>query len=104
MLKKPASGVLSSQQSSMGTQPPHRLGGAHRRGAPYSSHRAPQRTHLRFLLTCGLASGLFEHPTGVLSYSRIVVSHQITEYRHQGLNSEVSLRRALSRDALARSE
>jgi hypothetical protein len=26
------------------------LGGAHRRGAPYSSHRAPQRVRLRFLL------------------------------------------------------
>jgi len=33
------------------------LGGAHRRGAPYSSHRAPQRVRLRFFLACGLAMG-----------------------------------------------
>ena len=39
----------------MGTRLPHRLGGAHKRGAPYSSHRAPQRVRLRFRLTCGLA-------------------------------------------------
>ncbi|HEX6826080.1 MAG TPA: hypothetical protein VF077_07155, partial [Nitrospiraceae bacterium] len=31
------------------------LGGAHKRGAPYSSHRAPQRVRLRFRLACGLA-------------------------------------------------
>ena len=38
-----------------GTQPPQRLGGAHRLGAPYSSHRVPQRLRLRFLLAYGLA-------------------------------------------------
>jgi len=42
ILKKTASCVLASFRPSMGTRRPHRLGGAHRRGAPYSSHRAPQ--------------------------------------------------------------
>ncbi len=31
------------------------LGGAHKRGAPYSSHRAPPRVRFRFRLACGLA-------------------------------------------------
>jgi len=35
------------------------LGGAHKRGAPYSSHRAPQRVRLRFRLACGLAGQAF---------------------------------------------
>jgi len=35
------------------------LGGAHRRDAPYSSHRAPQRVRLRFPLACGLAGQPF---------------------------------------------
>jgi len=38
------------------------LGGAHRLGAPYSSHRAPQRVRLRSLLAAALLDGLFEHP------------------------------------------
>ena len=38
------------------------LGGAHRRGAPYSSHRAPQRVCLRSSLAAALLDGLFEHP------------------------------------------
>src|SRR5712692_7211806 len=38
------------------------LGGAHRLGAPYSSHRAPQRVRLRFSLPCGLVGCLFEQP------------------------------------------
>ena len=46
MLKKPASSVLASFRPSTGTRPPHQLGGAHRLGAPYSSHRAPQRVRL----------------------------------------------------------
>ena len=40
------------------------LGGAHRLGAPYSSHRAPQRARLRSSLAAALLSGLFEHPAG----------------------------------------
>ena len=40
--------VLGSTKSSTGTLLPHRLSGAHRRGAPYSSHRAPRRVRLRF--------------------------------------------------------
>jgi len=59
MLKKSAGVVLGSSQSSTGTRPPHRLGGAHRRGAPYSSHRAPLRVRLRFWLACGLAGRPF---------------------------------------------
>ena len=35
------------------------LGGAHRRGAPYSSHRAPQRVRLRFRFARGLAGRPF---------------------------------------------
>ena len=35
------------------------LGGAHRRGAPYSSHRAPQRVRLRAFTRCGLAGQTF---------------------------------------------
>src|ERR1043165_5899959 len=50
MLKIIPSCVLSSTRSSTGTRPPHRLGGAHRRGVPYSSHRAPQRVRLRPVL------------------------------------------------------
>src|SRR6185295_9499160 len=41
-LKTTSNCVLVSKASSKGTRPPHRLGGAHRRGAPYSSHRAPR--------------------------------------------------------------
>jgi hypothetical protein len=50
LLKKVLNVVLGSQTSSTGTRPPHQLGGAHRLGAPYSSHRAPQRVRLRCLL------------------------------------------------------
>jgi|SRR4029077_17498675 hypothetical protein len=38
------------------------LGGAHKRGAPYSSHRAPQRVRLGPSLAAALLNGLFEHP------------------------------------------
>ncbi len=39
------------------------LGGAHRLGAPYSSHhRAPQRVRFRSSLAAALPDGLFEHP------------------------------------------
>jgi len=38
------------------------LGGAHRLGAPYSSHRAPQRVRLSPSLAVALLDGLFEHP------------------------------------------
>ena len=37
------------------------LGGAHRLGAPYSSHRAPPEGSLRSSLTAALLDGLFEH-------------------------------------------
>ena len=59
--------VLASLRSSTGTRPPHRLGGAHRRGAPYSSHRAPQRLRLRPSLAATLLNGLFEHPVRTFS-------------------------------------
>ena len=38
------------------------LGGAHRLGAPYSSHRAPQEVRLGPSLAAALLDGLFEHP------------------------------------------
>jgi hypothetical protein len=38
------------------------LGGAHRRDAPYSSHRAPQRVRLGPSLAAALLDSLFEHP------------------------------------------
>jgi hypothetical protein len=38
------------------------LGGAHKLGAPYSSHRAPQRVRLRSSLDAALMGGLFEDP------------------------------------------
>jgi len=38
------------------------LGGAHRLGAPYSSHRAPQRVRLGPSLAAALLGELFEHP------------------------------------------
>jgi hypothetical protein len=38
------------------------LGGAHRLGAPYSSHRAPQRVRLGPSLAAALLDELFEHP------------------------------------------
>jgi hypothetical protein len=47
MLKIIPSSVLGSTKSSTGTRPPHQLGGAHKLGAPYSSHRAPRRVRLR---------------------------------------------------------
>jgi hypothetical protein len=37
MLKNASNFVLGSKKS----RPPHHLGGAHKRGATYSSHRAP---------------------------------------------------------------
>jgi hypothetical protein len=49
MLKKVPNFVLGSKKS----RPPHHLGGAHKRGATYSSHRAPS-TYPR-----GYASGFF---------------------------------------------
>ena len=38
------------------------LGGAHKLGAPYSSHRAPQRVRFRSSLATALLDSLFEHP------------------------------------------
>ena len=38
------------------------LGGAHKLGAPYSSHRAPQRVRFRSSLAAALLDSLFEHP------------------------------------------
>jgi len=38
------------------------LGGAHKLGAPYSSHRAPQRVRLGPSLAAALLDRLFEHP------------------------------------------
>jgi len=52
------------------------LGGAHRLGAPYSSHRAPQRVRLRF----GLAGGLVDV---FLSILRIVLLRS-TRADHRG--------------------
>src|SRR5580765_4829411 len=77
MLKKSASFVLASFRSSTGTRPPHRLGGAHRRGAPYSSHRAPQRVRLGPSLAAALPNGLFEHPAGVFSSCATRAGHRI---------------------------
>src|SRR3954469_7736173 len=62
MLKNSASFVLASFRPSTGTQPPHYLGGAHRRGAPYSSHRAPQRVRLGPSLAAALLDSHFEQP------------------------------------------
>ena len=62
MLKMAANFVLDSQEILNGDPAASPLGGAHRRGAPYSSHRAPQRVRLRFLLTGGLVFGHFEQP------------------------------------------
>ena len=45
------------------------LGGAHKLGAPYSSHRAPQRVRLRPSLAAALLGGLFEQPARLLSGS-----------------------------------
>ena len=82
VLKKSASVVLASFRPSTGTRPPHQLGGAHRLGAPYSSHPAPQKVRLGPSLAAALLgtkrvsarlgwegekSGLFEHPAGVFS-------------------------------------
>ena len=43
------------------------LGGAHKLGAPYSSHRAPLRVRLGSSLAAALLDGLFEHPAGYAS-------------------------------------
>src|SRR6185295_1931637 len=43
------------------------LGGAHKRGAPYSSHRAPRRVRLRSSLAAALLDSLFEHPAIILT-------------------------------------
>ena len=42
------------------------LGGAHKLGAPYSSHRAPQRVRLRSSLASALLDSLFEQPAAFL--------------------------------------
>jgi hypothetical protein len=44
------------------------LGGAHRLGAPYSSHRAPQRVRLGPSLAAALLDRLFEPPARMFSY------------------------------------
>jgi hypothetical protein len=49
--------VLGPKQS----RPPHHLGGAHKHGATYSSHRAPSTIPANtppFFRTCGLAAVL----------------------------------------------
>ena len=51
------------------------LGGAHRRGAPYSSHRAPLRVRLRSSLAVALPDNDFEHPG-----ERKAVSKEVEEY------------------------
>ena len=61
MLKKTASGVLGSSKSSTGDPAVSLLGGAHRFGAPYSSHRAP-RGYTSDFDSQALLDGLFEHP------------------------------------------
>ena len=76
MLKKSASGVLASFRPSTGTRPPHQLGGAHRLGAPYSSHRAPQRVRLGPSLAAALLDELFEHPAKVFSCCDMRVDHR----------------------------
>jgi hypothetical protein len=38
------------------------LGGAHRHGAPYASHRAPQRVRFWSSLAAALLNGHFEQP------------------------------------------
>ena len=62
MLKKSASGVLAALRPLNGDPAASPLGGAHKRGAPYSSHRAPQRVRLGPSLAAALLDGLFEHP------------------------------------------
>jgi hypothetical protein len=62
MLKTPGNFVLDSQKILNGDPAASPLGGAHRRSAPYSSHRAPQRVRLRLFLVCGLVDRRFEHP------------------------------------------
>ena len=46
------------------------LGGAHRLGAPYSSHRAPQRVRLRSSLAAALQDELFEQPADYRSLAQ----------------------------------
>ena len=50
------------------------LGGAHGHGAPYSSHRAPQRVRLGPSLAAALLDGLFEQPAGSAEAVDISVS------------------------------
>src|SRR5687768_1127593 len=55
--------VLGSKQS----RPPHHLGGAHKHGATYSSHRAPSTYSSDyasgFFRACGLASASISFPS-----------------------------------------
>jgi hypothetical protein len=66
------------QLRSRGTPPPHHLGGVHKRAAPYSARREPQKLNVpesktnpkampgerRGSAWAGEISGLFEHPAG----------------------------------------
>jgi hypothetical protein len=52
------------------------LGGAHRLGAPYSSHRAPQRVRLGPSLAAALLDGFFEHPASVYSCYATGANHR----------------------------
>jgi len=69
MLKKAASFVLDSSEILNGDQAASPLGGAHRRGAPYSSHRAPLRVRLRFRFAAALLTAFLSilHGVHVLS-------------------------------------
>jgi hypothetical protein len=63
------------------------LGGAHILGAPYSSHRAPQRVRLGPSLAAALLDGLFEHPEEEFSTSRaeIVFPQPADAVRREGI-------------------
>ena len=89
MLKKSASFVLASFRPSTGTQPPHLLGGAHRRGAPYSSHRAPQRVRLGPSLAAALLNELFEHLVGTTPHSADRLSSSQTHRGYEVFGSDM---------------
>ena len=70
MLKKSASVVLGSFEILNGDPAASPLGGAHRLGAPYSSHRAPQRYASGFNSPAALLDSLLSILRDVLLLSQ----------------------------------
>src|SRR5687768_16009202 len=85
-------------------RPPHHLGGAHKHGATYSSHRAPStycsEYASRFFRTCGLASaGISFSSQRRITWDRPYAKKQaavISEYEAQVLHAVTGARMVIA--------